>query len=118
MAESTFETDPGYGYLEGGIAVEEDHMGEGALRFTLVGLALLLLSIAVTIQWARYEGDAAAKENAVYEPSPVLRQMEAQAADELGRYALVDPENERYRIPIERAMTIIAMEEAAKEGGE
>jgi hypothetical protein len=118
MAESTFETDPGYGYLEEGIAVEEDHMGEGALRFTLVGLALLLLAIVVAIQWTRYEGDAAAKENAVFEPSPVLRQMEAQAADKLGRYALVDPENERYRIPIERAMIIIAMEEAAEEGGE
>lgn len=118
MAESTYESDPGYGYLEEGMAVEEDHMGEGALRFTLVGLVLLVMMIAITIQWARYEGTAAADENAVYEPSPLLRQMEAQAADKLTRYDVVDPQNGRYRIPIDRAMTIIATEQATGESGE
>jgi hypothetical protein len=114
MGESTVETDPGYGFLEEGMAVEDDHMGEGALRFTLVGLLFLIIAIVVTIKWAQHEGHVAAQDNAVYEPSPLLRQMEAQAADKLNHYNLLDPENGRYQIPIERAMTIIATEQASK----
>jgi hypothetical protein len=118
MAESSVETDPGYGFLEEGMAVEEDHMGEGALRFTLVGLLFLIIAIIITVKWAQYEGQVAAHENAVYEPSPLLRQMEAQATEKLNQYGVVDPENDRYRIPIERAMTIIATEHAEERGGE
>lgn len=114
MAETSIETDPGYGFLEEGMAVEEDHMGEGALRFTLIGLVFLVVVIAMTIQWVRMESQLAIDQNAVYEPSPALRQAEADARGKLTRYDVVDPENDRYQIPIDRAMTIIATEQAEK----
>jgi len=112
MADPTIEENPFYGYLDEGIAVEEDHMGEGALRFTLVALVFLIVAIVVVIKWAQYEGPVAANQNAVYEPSPLLREMEADASDKLNHYAIINADSGRYRIPIERAMTIIAAEHA------
>lgn len=114
MAEPVIESDPGYGYLEEGMAVEEDHMGEGALRFTLIGMILLLVIIFATIQWATLEGQVASEENAVYEPSPALREANAAASQKLNQYGVVDPVNGRYRIPIERAMSIMAAENAER----
>ena len=119
MADPTFEENPFYGYLDEGMAVEEDHMGEGALRFSLVALVFLIIAIVVVIKWVQYEGPLAAGQNAVYEPSPILRQAEVDAAEKLNHYSVVDAQNGRYTIPIERAMSIIAAEHAAdKPGGE
>lgn len=119
MADPTSEENPFYGYLDEGLAVEEDHMGEGALRFAAVAVLLLVAMIAVVIKWTQYEGPVAAEQNALFEPSPLLRQMEADATDKLNHYAIVDADSGRYRIPIERAMTIIASENAGdKSSGE
>jgi len=91
-------------------------MGEGALRFTLIGLAFLIVAIVITVEWARYEGQIAADANAMYEPSPVLRQARADAADKLHHYGL-DSQTGKFRIPIDRAMTIVANEHREMSAG-
>ena len=110
MAETTHEIDPGYGFQEE-MAVERDHMGEGALRFALVALAILVLVIFGTAQWVRIEGQRARVNNATFEPAPRLRMARAEATQKLTHYEVLDAEAGVYRIPIERAMTLEVMEQ-------
>jgi hypothetical protein len=109
MAKMTHEIEPGYGFQEE-MAVERDHMGEGALRFALVAVAILVVVIIATVQLAKVEGQRAQVNNATFEAPAQLRMVRAEATQKLTRYEVLDAEAGVYQIPIERAMTLEVME--------
>jgi hypothetical protein len=111
MSAEQQEIEPGYEFQEE-FAVELDHMGEGALKFALVTLLILLVVIIGAVQWAKVEGQRASAANTVIEPPPAIRTVRADAAKKLTQYDVLDAENGVYQIPIERAMALEANEHA------
>ena len=117
MAESrTLKADPGYDFLEEGMAVEEDQISAGGVLPSIATIVLLIVVIVATIKWARFEGQTAASENATYGLSSVARQADADAAAKLNRYGVSSDAPGQYQIPIERAMEIIVTESANSAG--
>lgn len=111
MTGLQYDIEPGYEFQDE-FAVESDHMGEGALRFTLVALTILIVVIVAVVQWARMEGYQAMVENSVVEPPPALRTARAEATRKLTQYELLDAETGVYQIPIERAIALEALDHA------
>ncbi len=113
MAEPTYEIDPGYGFQEE-FAVERDHMGEGALGFALVALAILIVVVLGAIQWAKIEGQRAQIANSSFDAPPALREARAEATRKLTRYEVLDADAGVYQIPIDRAIALEVLEHAGE----
>lgn len=78
------------------------------------GIALLAVLVILVFDWF-----SAAREKAIYEAqlkpeSLALRQLRAREAELLHSYAVIDPKKGMYRIPIDRAMEILAEESYKK----
>lgn len=79
----------------------------------LLGLAAIVVLIVAIVVIADYF--TATKERMVFEmvdspKSAELRELRARESEVLGSYDLVDEEAGRYRIPIDRAMELVADE--------
>jgi hypothetical protein len=82
-------------------------------RFVLVTLASVIFTVTVIVVLFQYF--TVEKEDqfqrVVYAPeSAALRDLRAKEDAELGSYGIVDDSLHRYRIPIERAMELVANE--------
>ena len=96
------------------MAVERDHMGEGALRFALMAMSILIVVVLVTVQWAKIVGQEASQANASFDVSPQVRTARAEAAKKLTQYHVIDADAGVYQIPIDRAIALEALEHAAQ----
>ncbi|MEZ5360729.1 MAG: hypothetical protein R3F48_18085 [Candidatus Zixiibacteriota bacterium] len=72
------------------------------------GIALLVVFVVLVYNWF-----SVAKEQAIYEAqlkpeSAALRDLRAREAELLGSFAVIDEKAGTYRVPIDRAMEIIA----------
>jgi len=105
MAGPTYDIEPGYEFRDE-MAVEADHMGGGALQFALVAVAILVVIVIATINWAKVEGQRASLANNSHEIAPALRMTRAEATQKLNSFGVVDEGMGVYRIPIDRAMAL------------
>ncbi len=81
----------------------------------IIGYAVASVIVIVVVIVLMYEYFISAQEKMVYEavlkPESVeLRELRAREDEELNSYALLDEEKGRYRIPIVRAMKLMAEE--------
>lgn len=81
--------------------------------------SIIVIALIVVILVAMNEIFISSREKVVHEvvlskKSAELRELRAREAEILGNYELLDPQTGRYRIPIERAMEVMA-EEAFRE---
>lgn len=98
---------------------EEDELGvehEGIeagqiLGFILAVAVALGLAIFTLFQYADLTAKAALAEATGRSGYPELRQHQLRALELLTQYDVVDPQLERYRIPIDRAMQLMANDE-------
>jgi len=104
-AEDQFEAEK-----ERGVAYEGVAAGQ-IIAIAASILVVILVAIATLFGWfgqVSQETQSSAVDQQDYEQ---LRQAEVEAAQELEQYGVVDEESSTYRVPIDRAMDIIATEE-------
>lgn len=103
--EDRFEEEQERGVAYEGIAANQ------IMAIAVSILVVILIAVAVLFSWygqVTQETRATAASEQNYE---VLQQSEMEARQDLTQYGVVDGEEEVYRIPIERAMDVIATEE-------
>ncbi|MBD3233306.1 MAG: hypothetical protein GF315_06235 [candidate division Zixibacteria bacterium] len=86
----------------------------------IIGYAVASVIVIVVVIVLMYEYFISAQEKMVYEAvlkpeSAELRELRAREDEELNSYALLDEEEGRYRIPIDRAMKLMSEEAYAEE---
>ena len=99
--------DPGHA----GAGYEKSDVAIG--RFVMVTLASVIFTVTVIVVLFQYFSVEKEEQfqRVVYAPeSPVLRDLRAKEEAELSSYGIVDDSLHRYRIPIERAMELVANE--------
>lgn len=81
---------------------------------TIIGVVLIVAAVAFLSEYFQYT-----KENIIYETvlspeSKRLRDLRAREDETLNSYSVIDAEKGIYRIPIDRAMELVANEAFAK----
>ena len=95
---------------ERGVAYE----GVAASRITGISASIILVvlvAVAILFGWFEQVRQNEKMESADRQQYRQIRQAELEATEKLQRYGVVDGEEDVYRIPIDRAMELIATEE-------
>ena len=100
------QTDPGY--------EKRDINAFKIISFGIGGVVIIVVILIVLVQYFTSVKDAAYEEMVLRPESTALRELRARETEELGSYKLLDAEKGVYRIPIDRAIDLMA-EEAFKE---
>ena len=108
-AEVTGEEE--YYEMEEEMGVEHENVGAGQiLGFMFAIIAVLVLIIIFVFTIVNISENLALQERIATQDYPVLRQTEAEAANQLTQYEIINDEEGVYRIPIHRAIDLMARE--------
>ena len=99
------------------LGVEHEGIEAGQIMGIAGGVLLAIILMIITLLMV-VDLEAAEQQETVMDGSsyPTLQETEAQARERLNQYGIVEGEEEAYRIPIDRAMQIIANEADQEEG--
>lgn len=89
---------------------------EGVASSQITGISVsiivvILTAVAILFGWFEQVSNSVQSATAEAQDYEQLRQAEVEATQQLQQYGVVDEEEGRYRIPIDRAMDLIATEE-------
>jgi hypothetical protein len=100
------------------IGVEHEGVEAKQILAIVAAIALAIVLMAITIFQFTNRVEAAVRQRLAAEASyPELREAEAQAAERLGQYGIVDDAQGVYRIPIDRAMELMVNQAQQAPGG-
>jgi len=95
---------------------QPDKYRPGRILAVLLSVVLVVAILAVVVsQFVYFTAQETRYSTTDQITYPDLEQLELQAAEMLGQYAVLDRETGVYRIPIDRAIELIANEEARSE---
>ena len=83
-------------------------------------IVIVALIVSVVFVWDYFVGtrEEVVERVVLSPPSPELRELRAREEEELGNYKLLDSASGQYRIPIDRAMQLLAEEAYRRQKGE
>ena len=86
--------------------------------YSLLTIAFLLVVVVFVVDYFNVVTEEVIEEVVLSPQSVELRELRTREAEELGSYKLLDADSGRYRIPIERALQLVAEDAfAARSGG-
>lgn len=110
LASSTGEESPSDKVIELGINPEEFN-AMPVLRSLYMMFLTVAIVIFATVWWIRVERQSALDDISLTSEARELREAEASADRKITQYGQIDPETGVYRVPIDRAMELMAEEE-------
>lgn len=111
--------DPKYLSEEIKLGVEHEGVEAGQIiGFVLAVVVALALSIVALIQYFGITAETVRYESAGLSGYPELRESRLQATQKLSEYGAVEGEADRFRIPIDRAMELLANEAHQNSGSQ
>ena len=84
--------------------------------FSLLTIVLLIIVVVFVVDYFNVVTEEITEEVVLSPQSVELRELRTREAEELGSYRLLDADSGRYRIPIDRAMQLLAEEAYARAG--
>ena len=89
---------------------EQDVNPNKLILYGVISVIVVVVVVVFVIDYFSATKEEMISEMVLEPESVALRELRAREAEELGSYKLLDPAEGRYRIPIERAMELVADE--------